>query len=313
MKCLVCILPAMLVSAQAFAAPEPETSPAEEKTDKETPEEGDVRDEPPARDKARDTDDKADAGDADKGGGDDGAEKDAAEPSRAMCPKTDKDPIVYGIGGSTMGSVLGPMLKTVFAEQKVEFSRWGKASSGLARPDFHDWPAEAPRLMKKHDPDIVVVSLGTNDYQPLWVEGNWVQQEDARWETLYGERVDALLEATAGKKKQRLVIWSGPYAFEGKNANVRAPIVNRIMRERVEAFAKGGGKAIFHDAYAATSKDGKPLKKAKLSSKKGGKAEDIRQDDGIHLTAEAVRVLLADPIVELVMPCFGKSESKRQD
>jgi hypothetical protein len=231
-----------------------------------------------------------------------------------ICPQSDKALVVYGIGGSTMGSVLGPMLDDIFGKYKVDFSRWGKASSGLARPDFHDWPAETPRLMKKHDPDIVIVSLGTNDYQPLWVDAKTaIRQDDERWEQVYGERVDALLEAAAGKKKERLVVWSGPYAFEGKNANVRAPIVNRIMRERVEAFIKAGGKAIFHDAYAATSKDGKPLKTAKLSTKKAAKAEDIRQDDGIHLTAEAVKVLLAEPLVELVMPCFRTEEAGKGD
>ncbi len=227
----------------------------------------------------------------------------------SKCPVTDGDPVVYGIGGSTMGSVLGPMLDKVFGEHDVEFSRWGKASSGLARPDFHDWPKETPRLMEKHKPDIVIVSLGTNDYQPLWDDGNWIKQEDEKWEKVYGERVDALLNAAAGKDKQRLVIWSGPYAFEGKNANERAPIVNRIMKERVEAFAAAGGKALFHDAYAVTAKDGKPLEKAVLP-KKGSKPVEIRSKDGIHLTTDAVRALLATPIVDMVLPCFPKKDAK---
>jgi len=230
-----------------------------------------------------------------------------AETPNDKCPATTKDPVIYGIGGSTMGSVLGPMLAKVLKKHGIKFSRWGKASSGLARPDFHNWPEEAPRLMKKHSPDIVVVSLGTNDYQPLWVDGNWVLQDDAKWETLYGERVDALLRAAAGKSKQRLVIWSGPYAFEGKNAVVRAPIVNRIMRERVEAFIADGGRAIFHDAYGPTSNDGKPLTTAKL----GGKGSvEIRQKDGVHLTEEAVEFLLVNPIVDMVLPCFPKKETK---
>lgn len=224
------------------------------------------------------------------------------------CPKIKgKEPVVYGIGGSTMGSLLGPMLKTVFAEHKVTFKRWGKASSGLARPDFHDWPATAPELMETHQPDIVIISLGTNDYQPLWVDGNWVKQEDENWDKLYGERVDALLAAVAGKNKRRMIIWSGPYAFEGPNAEVRAPIVNRIMRERVEAFAAAGGRAVFHDAYTVTSDDkGKPLNEAVLPGRK--KAVEIRTKDKVHLTSDAVRHLLAEPIVEMTLPCFAKKE-----
>lgn len=229
----------------------------------------------------------------------------------AKCPTTGtKAPIVYGIGGSTMGTLLGPMLDKVFGEHEVEFRRWGKASSGLARPDFHDWPKSTPALMEKHKPNIVVVSLGTNDYQAIWDDGDWIRQEDPKWETAYGERVDALLAAIAADDKDRLIIWSGPYAFEGKNAVVRAPIVNRVMKERVEAFAAAGGNAIFHDAYSVTADDsGKPLEKAVLSSK-SKKAVEIRSKDGIHLTADAVRHLLAAPIVELALPCFPKQEAK---
>jgi hypothetical protein len=233
----------------------------------------------------------------------------SAADGKDLCPVHVKgEPKIYGIGGSTMGSVLGPMLQQVLKKQGIKFNRWGKASSGLARPDFHDWPGTAPKMMEKHNPDIVVISLGTNDYQALWEDGNWVPQEDERWEKLYGERVDALLKAVAGKDKERMVIWSGPYAFEGKNAVVRAPIVNRIMKERVEAFAKAGGKAIFHDAYAATSEGGKPLDLATLPGKKG--KVDIRQKDKIHLTNDAVEHLLANPIVEWVLPCFPKKDKK---
>lgn len=238
---------------------------------------------------------------------------DAAQPQVLKCPTVTGDPTIYGIGGSTMGTLLGPMLEAVLEEHGIDFRRWGKASSGLARPDFHDWPKETPAIMKKHDPDIVVVSLGTNDYQPLWVGKNdWIQQDDPKWETVYGDRVDALLEAIAGDDKERLIIWSGPYAFTGPNAEKRAPIVNRIMRERVEAYAAAGGHAIFHDAYAPTSDaNGKPLSEAVLAGK-GAKAVKIRSKDGIHLTADAVRALLAKPIVDMVMPCFPNTEKKTE-
>jgi hypothetical protein len=108
----------------------------------------------------------------------------AAPAASARCPvSVDKSPLIYGIGGSTMGTLLGPMLDKVFEENDVEFKRWGKASTGLARPDFHDWPKETPALMRKHKPEVDVVSLGTNDYQQLWDDGEWVRLEEPEWET----------------------------------------------------------------------------------------------------------------------------------
>jgi len=233
--------------------------------------------------------------------------------SEIKCPKVGREPNVYGIGGSTMGSLLGPMLKKVYEEHGITFRRWGKASSGLARPDFHDWPGEAPGIMDKHDPDIVIVSLGTNDYQPLWAsKTEWITQDDPKWETTYGERVDALLEAITKGAPDRLVIWSGPYAFKGENAEKRAPIVNRIMKERVEAFATRGKRVVFHDAFAITSdEDGQPATHAKLPGK-GKTPIKIRQKDEVHLTSDAVRGLLAEPIVDMTLPCFTKAQSTKK-
>ena len=222
----------------------------------------------------------------------------------AYCQPASRAPKIFGLGGSTMGSALGPMLDHLYKPEGVEFSRWGKASSGLARPDFHDWPGEAPRLMKKHKPDIVVVSLGTNDYQALKTKEGWIRQEETEaWAKAYADRVDAMLTGLTADNPQRLIIWSGPYAFKGENAEVRAPVVNRIMRERVAAFVARGGRAEFLDAYAVTSDaKGRPLSEADLPGQKGGK-QKIRQKDNIHLTTEAVRAFLADPVVTLTRPC----------
>jgi hypothetical protein len=223
----------------------------------------------------------------------------------AYCQPASRGPTIFGLGGSTMGSALGPMLDHLYRPEGVTFSRWGKASSGLARPDFHDWPKEAPRLMQKHKPDIVVVSLGTNDYQALKTKDGWIRQEETEaWEKGYADRVDALLEGLTADNKQRFVIWSGPYAFKGENAEVRAPIVNRIMRSRVEAFVARGGRAVFLDAYALTSDGkGRPLSEADLPGMKG--KQKIRQKDNIHLTTEAVRAFLADPVTALTRPCHA--------
>ena len=40
-------------------------------------------------------------------------------------------------------------------------------SSGLARPDFHDWPAHLRDTLGSSDPDIVIVTFGGNDAQGL--------------------------------------------------------------------------------------------------------------------------------------------------
>ncbi|MEZ4266083.1 MAG: DUF459 domain-containing protein [Myxococcota bacterium] len=222
------------------------------------------------------------------------------------CPRVKTTPKVYLMGSSTMGSILGPMLQSlVDKEWGVEARRWGKASSGLARPDFHDWPDLLPGLMDKHRPDIVVVSLGTNDNQPLWVrKGVWIRLDNPKWETYYAERVRETLQKAAGKDRRRLVIWMGPTAFEGKVASVQGPIINRIVQREVQAF---DGKAIFVDSYAATSDaKGHPRKTFKIPGSK--KTLPAFGDDGIHLTTEAVRWLLAEPVRQHIGACVAFSK-----
>ncbi|MGM0576607.1 MAG: hypothetical protein ACQEXJ_12830 [Myxococcota bacterium] len=219
-----------------------------------------------------------------------------------LCPDVER-PRIYMIGSSTMGSLLGPMLQRLFDDRwALDARRWGKASSGLARPDFHDWPKLAPGLMHRHRPDIVVVSLGNNDNQPIFVRrGRWLRMDDPEWREVYAERVRGMLDGLSGEDRRRMVVWIGPYAMHGDNAERMGPIINDIMRREVEAF---DGPAVFLDTYAATvDEEGEPIDSFRREDEDEDEAVDARTSDGIHLTTEAVRWLLAEPILRAVGRC----------
>lgn len=228
----------------------------------------------------------------------------AATPS--TCPALDESVRAYAIGSSTLGNTLGPILKDELAAEDIPFSRYGKASTGLARPDFHDWVKLAPGLIKRHRPDIVVLSLGTNDYQDLYDRGSWVLTTSDRWDEIYRARADKLLAEVGGDR--RLVIWVGPTAFDGKRAKHMAPRVAGIIKEAVRAYAKAGGHAVYVDAYHKTAdRHGEALTRAVLPGS-GSKAKvDIRHPDGVHLTEDAVRWLLAEPVLTAVRACVPRA------
>ena len=142
-----------------------------------------------------------------------------------------KGAFIYAVGSSTLGSPLGGQLETALKKEGFKFRKWAKASSGLARPDFHDWPAQLPKIDKEWSPDVYIVSLGTNDYQALWHKKKWIKhQEKERWIDAYTKRVDQMLALAAGKRKQRLVVWIGPVPFntpKGRNMSLR---INRIIK-----------------------------------------------------------------------------------
>ena len=223
----------------------------------------------------------------------------------SQCKKLKGKDLIYGIGSSMMGSDLGPMLKTRLSARGHKFRKWGQASSGLARPDFHDWPKQAKKVAKRQRPKVFIVALGSNDYQDLKHGKRWVKFGSKKWEKLYAERIDKMLTAMTGPKKQRAVIWMGPIAFKGKRAERRGPIVNDLMRKRVKAF---DGPVFFVDGYKKTlTAKGRPLRTFKHP--KSGKSIRARSKDNIHLSTQAVHWLVANPILKILDRCLPPKKS----
>lgn len=219
---------------------------------------------------------------------------------RAHCPDIGEKAFVYSIGSSTLASLLGPMIEQTVKRRWPEAGvrKWGKASSGLARPDFHDWISEVPSVNEEYDPDVYIVSLGTNDFQSLWVPDGWVKAHTPEWEKAYGDRVEKLLEQLSGGDRKRLIVWVGPSAFNKRNARQIGPKVNRVIKERIKAF---DGNAFYVDAFTTTSpKRGTYIKTVRYK----GKDVPAYGPDGIHLSAAAVHLLMARPLFKFVAPCL---------
>jgi uncharacterized protein len=220
----------------------------------------------------------------------------------SYCPKTKKKPLkVYAIGSSTMGNVLGRVLQKEFKKVDVKVKYWGKASTGLARPDFHDWIAKAPKIIKKYKPDLFIVSLGTNDGQHLNAgKYKWIKYQDTKWAKEYGNRVEKLLKVLSGKKGHRPVIWLGPTALPQERFAKRMKRIRKIIRNRIRKFKK---KAVFIDGIALTTdKKGAIKQKLKVPGRK--KPVRARAKDNVHLTERGVRWLLAEPILKRVKRCL---------
>ena len=218
------------------------------------------------------------------------------------CPDLEGPVTVFALGSSTMASLLGPALERMLGDAPVDFHQQAKSSSGLARPDYFDWHSKIRSIVHRFEPDVFVVSLGTNDFQPLRLrDRRWIRFESKYWAKVYARRVDRMLAAMSGRLRKRTVIWVGPTAFAAENAVRYGPVVNRIIRERIQAF---DGPAYFIDAYAATT-DGKGLPLREFLHPAPAARKVLRGHDGIHLRAEAVRTLLARPVVNQILACMG--------
>lgn len=215
--------------------------------------------------------------------------------SRFDGPPTAENPArVYIVGDSDAGT-FGPYLQQLLDGTTVVTTQLDyKVSSGLARPDFYNWPDQLAAALPAVDPDIIVATFGGNDAQGLsafqeelqFVVGDPVANE-AEWSTEYtkraGDVMDLLLEGG------RTVIWVGIPNDDNPDVTARLAIQDRAAK--AAAAARPG--VAFVDTWARFS--GREGNWAEfVIDPRDGEGKDVRADDGFHLNVNGAEILALD-------------------
>lgn len=220
-------------------------------------------------------------------------------PPTAAAPSAAAPAKVLVVGDSDAGA-FGPYLASLLDETGVAVTTVDyKVSSGLARPDFFDWPAHLREQVPIVDPDIVVVTFGGNDSQGLAdVDGTfssrWNDPVTAKdeWQPEYIRRAGEVMDLLAADG--RTVVWVGiPNTSDDdrtarlavQDEAVRAALATRPAIRFVDTWARfsspNGGWA----EYAIDPRD--------------GQGKDVRADDDFHLNEAGAEILALD-IAEVV-------------
>jgi len=215
-----------------------------------------------------------------------------AEPE-STGPATPADPARVLILGDSDAGTFGPYLEQLLdGTQIVDTELDYKVSSGLARPDFFDWPAEIDRILPEVDPDIVVATFGGNDAQGLAVEsgefiiGDPVSNE-AEWTAEYQARAGAAMDQLLADG--RTVIWVGIPNDDNPEVTARMAIQDRAAKA---AAAERPG-VIFIDTWKRFS--GREGNWAEfVIDPRDGVGKDVRGDDGFHLNTDGAEILALD-------------------
>jgi hypothetical protein len=224
-----------------------------------------------------------------------GAPTSEADPDEPVStgPATPADPATVFIVGDSDAGTFGPYLETLLdGTGIVETTLDYKVSSGLARPDFFDWPAEIDRKLPEVDPDIVVATFGGNDAQGLAVEsgefviGDPVANED-EWVEEYQARVGAVMDQLLADG--RTLIWVGIPNDDNPDVTARMAIQDRAAK----AAAAERPEVIFIDTWARFSgRDGGWAEF--VIDPRDGEGKDVRADDGFHLNTTGAEILALD-------------------
>lgn len=173
--------------------------------------------------------------------------------------------------GDSLASGLGVYLERVLKPSLVRVSRQGRISTGLARPDYFDWPAALSEIVDNFRPDLVVVMLGENDNQALRNPGGREQTPVGTfdWPAAYGDRVEDFMRLATSRGAR--VVWAG------------LPIVSdrgrwAILERQNEAF-EAAADAVDDVAYLDTWD--------LFAAPDGGYTAYFRDDDTVELVREA--------------------------
>jgi uncharacterized protein len=158
-------------------------------------------------------------------------------------------------------------------------------ATGLARPDFYDWPAALAADLAEQQPEVVFLLFGGNDGQGIvTADGTAVQSlSDPAWQEEYRRRVERVMDVV--RADGRLVFWIGLPPMRSSDFDAKARIMSGIYREAAETrpwVTYVDTVPLFGDADGGFA--------ARLTDS-SGRAVDVRKDDGIHFnTAGAERL-----------------------
>ena len=206
---------------------------------------------------------------------------------------------VLVVGDSDAGT-FGPYLEELLDETGIISTTVDyKVSSGLARPDFFDWPAHLRQQLPAEDPDIVVVTFGGNDAQGLALldgtfPSEWndpVAKRDA-WVAEYSRRAGEVMDLLAADG--RTVVWVGIPNDDNPEVTARMEVQDQAVRAAVAA--RPG--VVFVDTWARFS-SGNGGWAEYVVDPRDGKGKDVRAEDGFHLNTNGAEILAVD-IAEVV-------------
>lgn len=198
------------------------------------------------------------------------------------------------IGDSNFFGSLGHTLRLGLEAEGHTVLLRGKASSGLARPEFFDWFAESERLIAEFRPTVIITMLGANDVQRItWpaLSDKVFFKDEPAWRRAYFGRVRQFMKHLV--EDGRRVFYLSP---TNRGWKIAVDAVTKV-REIQSRAALGLNGLTWIDMFPLSShEDGSWLRAARDEN---GQMVWYRRADRIHLTAEGGKLVGERVLAEL--------------
>ncbi|MBM3692395.1 MAG: DUF459 domain-containing protein [Actinobacteria bacterium] len=166
----------------------------------------------------------------------------------------------------------------------------GRVATGLARPELFNWPQHMLEVIAQDDPDVVVLTLGSNDDQILTGDRGVGPFGSGPWIDEYRRRIGGMMD-TVTADRGRTLVWLGvPIMRNEERSETRYRVINDIIREEA---TKRPGRVFYVDLYDRFTVD-------------GGYADfvdgvQVRTPDGIHFSRDG-----GNAVAQMVIDQLGR-------
>jgi hypothetical protein len=176
--------------------------------------------------------------------------------------------------GDSLAAGLGALIERVLRPTLTRVTKQGRISTGLARPDYFDWPAAMEAIENGYDPDLVIVMTGVNDNQGLQSPGGHLDTPigTVQWPQAYQQRVQDFANIAVDRGAH--LVWVGLPIVQDKDHWQLFQRQNDIFRRVSDQTPN----MTFVDTWNLFSKDGQYT----AFYRDGNQVELIRESDGIH-------------------------------
>jgi hypothetical protein len=183
------------------------------------------------------------------------------------------------IGDSFIESVFGPQLeRDLLAFDGISTVRFGKIATGFNRnSEIFNWTQNIKSLISQHDPDIILISLGANDVNPM-LGLTFYQQE---WRDIYADRVEEFANTIPDDIR---IYWIGHTISTNSIWNEGIVVIIDIFKKEIDEHENQS----FIDVWDRFTKDGAY---ASFIENDDGIMIKVKDADGIHFTQAGADIL----------------------
>ncbi len=183
------------------------------------------------------------------------------------------------VGSSSVKGSFGRIIAADLERWGFAVTRRGVVSAGLARPDFRDFQRVVDEVPISQDTFAVLVYVGVNDGQSLWLRPGergkdgkrWLSWRDPRWDEVYQRRARQLFRSICERGARHAVVMLP--------AAVAKPSLERKLT-RIRRLQQQAARGVSCAQAIATSAGVAELR---------GRGKRLRLADGFHMSRLGAR------------------------